>query len=517
LTLRAIISIQMLVLTAMLNAQVDRSGQPLSWNIPQQISTSTIWQTLPAINQIQLADEDAIALNDKSTPIRFAKSFAVNFDPLTSGTWTNLPNGDRIWMIGVESEGAFSIGVQFSDLFLPQGATIYIYNETHTDYIGPLTSNENKLNLAFNLPPVKGSKIIVEYYEPFAYRGDGYFEISSATHGYRDIHSMESVQNLDCFMPLLNSATALQNASSSVLMMIVDNGQRIATSTLVNNTANNGVPYVLTAQSALVGLPSTWTFLFDVAGEKCTNTNTLCWSKAICGAEVVATDSDHGTALVKLKDTPKPSWKAFYSGWYRGGFESVESLVSIQNSMGLPQSVAQYTGEVWMEIWNNKEVMSFDNWTQGQAFKGAAGSPIFDANKNLIGVYLGGNDDCAESGTEHFAALAASWDAYSIYLNPINASVNELHGIYPIVPNTDSADERVEVIVFPNPAQDWIYIQNNSDKAIGAIELRDALGRLVSISASLFPTLDISYLTEGIYTITFLVGDKSVTQKLLVR
>lgn len=508
----------MLVLTTWVNAQVDRGGQPLSWNIPQQIPTTTIWQALPEVDQIQLSEEDAIALNDKSTPIRFAKSFAVNYDPITAGTWTNLPNGDRIWMIGVESADAFSIGVQFSNLFIPQGGTIYIYNESHTDYIGPLTSNENKLSQSFNLPPVKGSKIIIEYYEPFAYRGDGHFEISSASHGYRDIHSMESVQNLECFVPLLNSSnTNLKNASSSVLMMIVDNGQRIATSTLVNNTANNGVPYVLTSQNALVGPPSTWTFLFDVAGENCAGTNTLCWSKAICGAEVVATDSQHGTALVKLKDMPKTSWSAYYSGWNQGSFENVESLISIQNSMGLPQSVAQYSGEIWMEIWNNKEVMSFDNWSQGQSFKGATGSPVFDANMNIVGVYLGGNDDCAAIGTEHFAALASSWDTYSEFLNPTNANINQLHGIYPIVPESNGEDELVEVIVFPNPAQDWIYVHNNSDKAIGAIEVRDALGRLVSISPSLLPTLDISYLTEGIYTITFLVGDKSVTQKLLVR
>ncbi len=500
-------------------AQVDRDGEPLSWNILQQLPTSSIWNALPEVDHALLIAEDAAAFEDKSTPLRFAKSSLVDYSNLNSGRWTNLNNGDRIWMLGIESQGAFSIGLSFSNFDLPQGASIFVYTENHTDYIGPLTLADNKLGQIMTLPPVHGDKIIIEYYEPYAYRGQGEFNISSVAHGYRDLKDQTILEQNNCMIPFTGStsATRLNNASSSVLMMIVDNGQRIATSALINNSSNDGTPYVFAAESALIGAPSSWLFLFDVVGSGCYNANTVCWNRAICGAQVVHTDEVHGISLLRLKNTPKKTWSAFYSGWQLGEVEGEVKINCIQNAFGLPQTVSTYNGILQNEIWNDWQVASFPDWTTGQAFKGAIGSPVFDDSMRLVGIYLGGDGNCDQVGTERFASLASSWAEFEEYLDPLSIAPNNLEGIYPILSSSSHSAEDILIFFFPNPAREWIYVQNKSDNSISLIEIRDASGRLVDAFKPLVPTVDVSAMPEGIYSITFVMRDKRITQKLLVR
>lgn len=500
--------------------QIDRGGEPISWNIEQSVSLSSIWQNLSDVDTDMLLAEDELTASDKSIPMRFASAIPVTFSESNSGKWTNLHNGDRIWMLGLESSGAFSLGVSFSNFHIPEGAKLFVYTENHQDYIGPLTHRDNRINQAMSLPPIAGSKIIIEYYEPYAFRGDGEFIISSIAHGYRSLKDQNIEQAFPCIHDLEISPANndLLDASSSVLMMIVDNGQRIATASLINNTSNDGTPYVVTAQSALMGLPAGWVFLFDVAGTGCYNSNSICWSRAICGAQIIETDFEHGVSLLKLRGNPEKNWTAYFSGWNINELgEDQQFLTCIQNAFGLPQTIAEYVGTVEEIEWKNKTVFQLSDWSNGQTFKGAIGSPVFDADMNLIGIYIGGDGNCNEAGQEYFASIKSSWNNFEEFLNPLSLADDRFDGIYPIIPETGSSADADDIFFFPNPAKEWIYIQNRSDDQITLVEIRDVQGRIVHQIQPIVPTLDIQMLPEGLYFITIYQGDTSTSQKLLVR
>ena len=501
-------------------SQVDRGGEPISWNIEQQVSQSSIWNLLPSIDLNVLLEEDSWTSDDKSLPMRYATAIPTQFSEANSGKWTNLHNGDRIWMLGIESSEAYSLGITFSNFNLPEGAKLFVYSENHTDYLGPLTHRDNRLNQTMTLPPVNGSKIIIEYYEPYAYRGDGEFNIVSVAHGYRNLKDPSIQTEYPCMEELEISPVnnSILDASSSVLMMIVDNGQRIATATLINNSSNDGTPYVVTAQSAMMGLPISWVFLFDVAGTGCYNDNSICWSRAICGAQVLETDNAHGVTLLRLRSNPDKNWTAYYSGWNINELDESQQVLScIQNSFGLPQSIAEYAGSVQAMEWKNKTVYKFPDWSFGQTFKGSIGSPVFDMDMNLIGIYIGGSGNCEEEGTEYFASIKSTWNNFEEFLNPLSIESDRIEGIYPIIPQGNDEEDKNEIFFFPNPAQEWIYIQNRSEDQITQVEIRDAQGRIVLISKPIVPTLDIQSLPEGLYVITIFQGNTSTSQKLLVR
>lgn len=169
---------------------------------------------MPALDFEALIAEDE-SQPDKSLPYRFALAQQVDYSPDNSGKWSNLQNGDRIWVLGLDCQNALAVGFTFSHLELPRGARLYIYAEDHQDFIGPLNSGDNT-TLPLSIPPVVGSKIIIEYYEPYAFRGYGEFSLLQVSRSYRSIRDANVTQQNDC-LDLLDPAqfsSDMVNASS---------------------------------------------------------------------------------------------------------------------------------------------------------------------------------------------------------------------------------------------------------------------------------------------------------------
>lgn len=495
-------------------AQVSNETVPISWSFPPD-QNGVSWQNLSFINPTGLLAEDNLV--SKSEPMRFAKSRIVNLTPSTHGRWSNLSNGDRIWRLGIKCEGGFSVGLLFSKFSVPQGARLYIYADDQSQHLGPFTRSDNRAEGEILVtPPIYGERLIIEYYEPFAYRGQGDFEIKSVQHGYRDLRDLSGVNDENC-LNILEPTVSNGSISSSVLMMIVDGGQKIATGTMVNNTSNNSSPYFLTSLNALKGNPEGWVFLFDVTEQECLNVNT-CWSTAVCGAAPVSVDSLNGTALMTLRSAPPGNWSVYYSGWNTSISENSSGYKSIQHADGLFQSVAIYTGPLETVIWNGYHAKKVQGWSSGSTSRASIGSPLFDASNNLVGIYVGGDLSCDGSGADYFATFSASYPLYNSFLDPLRSGISSLAGNYPIPTESVTHTDGFDVHFFPNPATDWIYAQVLSEETkITEVQIFDGRGRLVSSVKPQTPTIDLNDLPEGLYIIQFFSGEKLSTQKLLIR
>jgi lysyl endopeptidase len=511
-TTRCIVTIALLVLSGQLIAQIIKEGTPLSWNLQEPLVNTSIWQELPDIDLEAISQEDAVEDTAKSIPYRFAYATEVNWSSDNLGRWSNLHNGDRLWVMGVDAPGALCLGMSLSELFLPEGARLYVYNEDHTDFVGPITSKDNRANQLLSIPPIQGDRVILEYYEPFAFRGQGSFNINYVTYGYRNlIEPLERPEN-DCLV--LNNDSEVgrkQDISSSIVMMLVDKGQRIATGTLLNNTSYDATPYVLTAIPAVIGNVGGFVFLFGTN----VSSGTITWSHAISGAQLE--ESNGGTALLKLRDNPGRDWAAFYSGWDISETNQSGTFTCIQSALGLELSVSQFEGTFTNSSFGNIETSRIDNWLIGNTFKGSIGSPLFDTDDNLVGVYVGGTSTCEDNTNDHFALLSNSWLKYGLYLDPYESASARLSGLYAKT-ESEERNDGMEVSFFPNPASDWIYIRNKSEDPIKSIEIFDSAGRIIhSYSSLLLATLDISDLPVGIYVIRFVGNTSSRSASLFVK
>ncbi len=511
-TTRCILTLALLVISGQFVAQIDKEGTPLSWNLQEQYVNTSIWQQLPDIDLATIFQQDAQDDVDKSIPYRFAVASEVDWSMEDFGRWSNLHNGDRLWVMGIDGPGALCLGMTLSGLSLPEGGRLYIYNEDHTDFVGPITSEDNRSNQVLSIPPIQGDRVILEYYEPFAFRGQGALNVDYVTYGYRNL--IDPIQHPENECIAFNDQIepdSRQDIATSVVMILVDKGQRIATGTLLNNTSYDATPYVLTAIPAVIGNVGSFVFLFGTD----VRNGTITWSHAISGAQLE--ESNSGTALLKLRDNPSRDWSAFYSGWDISETNQDGDFNCVQNALGLELSISQFEGELITDVWGSIETSRIDNWLIGNTFKGSIGSPLFDKDNNLVGVYIGGTSSCEDNTNDHFAMLSNAWLKYGEFLDPNEIASVSLSGLY-AKNESDQRSNNFEITFFPNPASDWIYIRNKSEEPINRIEIYDSAGRIVhSYSSLLVATLDISDLPVGIYVINFMGKNFNKSTSLFVR
>jgi len=153
------------------NAQITNEGTPKSWNTAIEEHLSPI--LMPGFDLNEVAREDEVNDKNLTKPWRFGYDFEVDLGLNNAGTWSELSNGDRIWRINIVSQGAKTLNFIFNSYKLPEGATIYLYNETKSFKLGAYTSKMNNDNESLGTWLADGDNIYIEYYEPVNVRGQG--------------------------------------------------------------------------------------------------------------------------------------------------------------------------------------------------------------------------------------------------------------------------------------------------------------------------------------------------------
>lgn len=87
------------------------------------------------------------------------------------GVWEDLPNGDRIWRMGFESDIAFGMSFQIK-MKIPEGAYVVFYSLDKM-YVGSVFDKPlDNLYYTLGTGAMPGNKYVMEYYEPKYYRND---------------------------------------------------------------------------------------------------------------------------------------------------------------------------------------------------------------------------------------------------------------------------------------------------------------------------------------------------------
>jgi len=230
------------------NAQISKGGTPPSFNSKNAVflqkSLPTV--TMEPVNVSILQAEDLINDLDKEIPWRFGQNLAVNLSLSTSGQWEYLPNGDKLWRLRVYSQGAYTLNFGFSKYNLPDGATLFFYNENHSEVLGSFTSANNTSEQIFATTLIPCEAITIEYYEPANVAFSGELVIDRVTHGYRNIFDFAAKNFGDAGSCQRNVACSpdsvgWSNQIRSVCMLVVG-GSGFCTGALINNTAQDATP-----------------------------------------------------------------------------------------------------------------------------------------------------------------------------------------------------------------------------------------------------------------------------------
>jgi len=263
-------------------SQVNVGGEPYSFKheLPKQIPV----EVMPPIDINKLKAEDESDPND-GLPHRFGHSFKVGFNLKNSGNWTELDNGNRVWQLKIECPDARSINLTYDHFWLPKGAVLYIYSPDKSQTLGGFTMQNNKGQKAdkrgFATSFIKDDQIILEYYEPANVKGEGVISINKIVHGYRQLGQNKDFGDAgDCQVNVnCIEGAHWQEEKRAIAIMVID-GDRECSGSLINNTCGNLDPLFLTADHCFgpsghdaIGQNNgdDLMFLWDYEGEGCPN------------------------------------------------------------------------------------------------------------------------------------------------------------------------------------------------------------------------------------------------------
>lgn len=433
-----------LLISNCLFSQISHGGMPLAWQaqlpvIEQAVLLPNIGFDPPAYSKQEL---------EKHGAYKFAEILLLNKGTQNSGQWNQLPNGDKVWRLRVKSEGAYSLNFVFSTYKVPPGAKVFVYDISGEQLLGAFTHENKKKSGILAVAPIAGDELIVEYNEPANPAFKGELLIQEVAHDYVGIFGKKGVAGSsgDCNVDInCDDGNDWQKEKRAVCKMLIVN--ELCSGTLVNNTLEDGTPYVLTANHCIESQEKAdkATFIFNYEYTECGG-DVVGNAPSISGCDLVATkNKENGYldfSLVKISEDIPDDYDPYFAGWdSRDNFAT--SATCIHHPSGDVKKIsqdynAQEVASYWGWGYDPKSFWLVKEWDTGTTEGGSSGSPLFDQNHRIIGSLTGGDANCDSSVNDYYQMFSFSYDKYSDdsmqlkhWLDPNQSGVEYLDGYEP--------------------------------------------------------------------------------------
>jgi PKD repeat protein len=420
------------------NAQIEHGGVPASFNFKQLSSdVDQIMIHPPDMNQIMIEDGQ----NEKNGQMYMvSRLLPVGANMNNCGTWTDLPDGTRIWRLKITSVGAKALSVHYSKLVLPEGAEFFLYNNNRNQVAGSFNhKNNDAFEQGGSTRIIEGETTWLEYVAAPNITEDAIIEIERISYFYRGVNSLIGYYadtkdtgygdsgncEVDVNCPEGNNWQTQKKGVAEIYIIDGWSGG-FCTGTLINNTSNDGTPYFLTAEHCGGDVSASdmnqWEFYFHFEGATCNysgaepsyNTITGCVKRA---DGPISGGSDFLLLELNCTETDLANINAYNNGWSRSTTGS-PSGVGIHHPQGDIKKISTYTSALVVSSYTGS--LSNAHWrvtwvetgtNHGVTEQGSSGSPIFNNNKLVVGTLTGGGASCsALTQPDFYGRFDIHWD-----------------------------------------------------------------------------------------------------------
>ncbi|MEZ4892431.1 MAG: hypothetical protein R2778_05390 [Saprospiraceae bacterium] len=411
-------------------AQLSKGGKPISFAAENQSlfeGNSIPVLSIPSVDREALLKEDS-KMQGQS---RFAAPVPVDISIQDQGFWTTMPNGDKLWQLGVQSSGAFGLCFIFDQFVLPEGANFFAYSPNHQHVLGAYTAESCLPSGKFLIGIVPGETAYLECLIPadkveqtrvHINRVDAAYDHVSMHYGPDDFgESMPCHVNINCSV---GSDWQVVKKGVARIMVVFPAGTGWCSGTLIANTSGSYEPYFLTANHCqlLANNPQfdLWRFDFNFESPDCNNPGNEPVPKSVLGCQRISYRPETDFMLLKLNPIPS-SYDVYFNGWNRDNNTTTlwPNNVMIHHPNGDikkitvdSQAVTIYNFAINWNIGGTTPASS--HWKLrpelGVQEPGSSGSPLFDNEKRIRGQLHGGNVNGCTINDMYFGRFNMSWD-----------------------------------------------------------------------------------------------------------
>lgn len=442
--------------------QISAGGTPISFSPAFEAEYGE--EQLRTHNVGRLNRSRALSEEERFTGSRFTSPEAVDLGLTNAGQWLEMEDGGALWRLKLRSRNALALAILYDEFYLPPGATLFMYSEDRSQILGAYTSRNNKPGGKFMTGLISGETAILEYYEPAAVLGQGRLHIFRVDRAYRTdfqksgdypfkVHggggtgfgsSKDCHDNVNC-----TAGSSFQDVKRGIsrIIVVVEEGMGFCTGNLLNNTEQDGTPYILSAfhcQDGFTPLYDFWRFDFNYESAGCENPTTEPVFNSILGCKRLAGRQENDMLLLELTTVIPSDFNVHFNGWDRRQIVPA-AAVSIHHPVGDIKKIATINGGIRVFTgginWDN-DVRTPPNhhfdmtYTTGSFELGSSGNGLYTYDGLLVGHLHGGNPSCPETQA-YYARFYNAWEGGGTpdtrlkdWLDPINVGT-------PLLPGTD--------------------------------------------------------------------------------
>lgn len=347
----------------------------------------------------------------------------VWLSPSTAGKWTMIPGGLRVWRLAIHCPGASSMSAVFSSFELARGVRLYLYNSSRSRILGAFTLANNRKEGPFATGEVPGDRLVLELQVPryvndfgkLILQGVGcdFSLLANDTQGKDGWFGISGACNED----LACREDADYQQMKHAVVRIVFQGVERCTGVLVNNTAQNGRNFVITAEHCISREidANTALFYFDYESPSCEGSDGSSL-KSVSGATIRATGEDIDFTLLELLEPLPFYYHPVYAGWNMQGQPPQNGYV-IHHPLGDVKKISieadQLVSADYGSLYKYNTHWLVRRWETGTTEAGSSGAPFFDQDNRVAGTLSGGQANCLNSINDYFQKFSSSWDTYA--------------------------------------------------------------------------------------------------------
>ena len=426
-------ALSVLVASAAWATPVDFQN-PVSFQKSVSSLTEVPLKAAPAPDVEAARVEDAVReANRVPGPYRFALKTAVDYRPGLDGQWSELDDGSKLWRLRITSPGALSLILTMDRFELAEGAKLWVYSPDGSDILGPYSRLDAQKGRLWT-PILRGDVAVVELYEPAGTLGRSEVNITQLSHGYRGFFDAEKQGscNIDT---ICTEADGWRDQVRSIVMYTLSGIDRCS-GVMINNTAQDGRPLLLTAEHCAFG-GSTFpdmTVYFNYESPTCGALSGGVRDQSINGGTLLAIDEVSDFALLELSSSPPAEFDVFYSGWDLSDDPMPNGVVAIHHP-SVDEKAISYENDQVIESADNDFWPSthwkINDWDLGTTEGGSSGSPIFDQDNQLVvGTLSGGFAACGNNEADWYGKMIEHANRGLLtHIDPLGTGQTTLDGI----------------------------------------------------------------------------------------